>query len=88
MSELAYAIASVSESDWEYKIDSNVSVAFSVLPSSDQCLNPSSDVAFCKSTCIRVGVSKFSTSVRNCKFSSNPFLVFDVNKDTFSKWEE
>ena len=49
MSELDSTMASVTENYWEEKNDSKVPVAFTLSPSSDQYLNPSFDVSFCKS---------------------------------------
>ena len=46
MTDLASTIASVTVNEWENKIDINVSASFSMPPSIEQCLNPSSDVAF------------------------------------------
>ena len=54
ISELAYAMASVTANYWEDNIDSNVSAVFAVTSSSDQYLNPSSDVTFFKAINLRV----------------------------------
>ena len=84
----ASTMASVSASDWEANIDANVSTAFSVSPSVEQYSNPSSDVAFCKAINLRGEISKLSASIGSCNVSSEPCSVFDIDKPSFSKWEE
>ena len=81
-------MASVSASDWEANIDANVSTAFSVPPSVEQYSSPSSDVAFCKAINLRGEISKLSASIGSCNVSSEPCSVFDIDKPSFSKWEE
>ena len=88
LTDLASTMASVSASDWEANIDANVSTAFSVPPSVEQCSNPSSDVAFCKAINLRGEISMLSASIGSCNVSSEPCLVFDIDKSSFSKWEE
>ena len=68
--DLAYSIASVSASYWEAKIDANVSTAFATLPSVEQCLRPSSDVAFCEAMSVRGETSKISASIGSCNIYS------------------
>ena len=33
-------------------------------------------------------MSKLSASIGSCNVSSDPFSVFDIDKPSFSKWEE
>ncbi len=84
--EWASNMALVSARDWEAKIDANVSTAFSVPPSVDQYSNPSSDVAFCKAINLRGEISKLSSSISSCNVSSEPCLLFKIDKPSFSKW--
>ena len=81
----ASTMALVSASDWEANIDTNVFTEFSVPPSVDQCLNPSSDFAFCKAINLRGEMSKLSASIGSCNISSEPCSVFDVDKPSFYK---
>ena len=76
----ASTMASVSASDWESNIDANVSTAFSVPPSVEQCSNPSSDVVFCKAINLRGKISKLSASIGSYNVSSEPCSVFDISK--------
>jgi len=84
----ASTMASVSSSDWEANIDDNVSTAFFVPPAVEQYSSPGSDVAYCKAINLRGEISKLSASIGSCNVSSEPCSVFDIDKPSFSKWEE
>ena len=58
MSELATTMSSVTTTDCEDKIYNNVPEVFAGPQSSDQYLNPSSDVAFFKAINLRGYISK------------------------------
>ena len=85
---MAATMVSVSVSDCKANIDDNVSTAFSVSPSVEQCSSTSSDVAFCKAINMRGEISKLSSSIGSCNVSSEFCSLFDIDKHSFSKWEE
>ena len=88
ISELAYAMASVTANDWEDNIDSNVSVAFSVPPSLDQNSNLSSDVAFSEAINLRGEMSILSVSFESFNVFSEHYSVLDIGKPSFSRCNE
>ena len=55
---------------------------------SDERLNPRSDVEFCEAINLRGDICKLSASIGSCKFSNEPWCVFDFDKPLFAKWEE
>ena len=62
-----------------------MSVVFAVPPSSDQHLNPSSDVTFCEAINLRGEISKLSASIGSFNVSSDPYSVIDLDKNSFYK---
>ena len=88
MSEFTSTMVLFNASDWEDNIDYNTSAVFDVLSSSDQYLNLSSDVTFHKAMNLKGEISKLSMSIRSCNVSSEPFSMLEIDKPSFSKWEE
>ena len=65
-----------------------MSVAFSVKPSADKCLNSSSYVTFCEAINLRGDISKLSASIGTLNISSEPCSVFDIEKPYFCRWNK
>ena len=63
VTDLVSAISSVSTSDWEYRIDTNVHAEFSLPLSVDQCSSPSSDVSICNAMRMMEEIFKLSASI-------------------------
>ena len=81
-------MALVSASDWEAKIDANVSTSFYVPQSVNQCPNSSCNVTFCNAINMRGQNSKISASIRSCNVYYEPFSALNIDKTSFSKREE
>ena len=65
-----------------------MSTEFSLPSSVEQHLSPSPDVAFCKAINMRGDISNLSAPIGSFNVSSEPYSVFDIDKPSFSKWEE
>ena len=87
MTYLASTMASVSSSVRDDSINSNVVEAFTI-PSVEQDSSSSSYVVFYIAINLRREISKLSASIGSFNVSSELFSVLDIDKPSFSRWEE
>ena len=80
MSEFATTMSLVTTTEWKHSIDYNVYEAFPLQQSSDQHLNPSSDVDFWKAINLRGELYKLSAQIGSYNVSSEHCSMLYIDK--------